>query len=295
MRVILDLLRGIVIGIANIIPGVSGGTMAVSMGIYDKLIGAVSNLFKDFKRNLLFLLPLLIGMGVGIVGFGKLLEYLLEYHVLATCLTFVGLILGGVPILWVHLKGSVSKKPGGRLGGAEVACFALLLAVGVGLPLLQGSESAVKAMSLSVGSAVILFLLGVIASATMVIPGVSGSMVLMVLGYYSTILAQVTGLLDSLLARDWAALGHCVGLLVPFGIGVVLGIFLIAKIIEWLFKKFPTQTYAAIIGLIVSSPFAILYSSGALARFSAAGLIVGLALGAAGGWVTWLMGEKEPA
>ena len=198
MKAILDLLRGIVIGIANIIPGVSGGTMAVSMGIYDKLIGAVSNLFKDFKRNLLFLLPLLIGMGVGIVGFGKLLEYLLEYHVLATCLTFVGLILGGVPVLWVHLKGSVSKKPGGRLGAAEVACFALLLAVGVGLPLLQGSEGAVKAMSLSVGSIVILFLLGVIASATMVIPGVSGSMVLMVLGYYSTILAQVTGLLDSL-------------------------------------------------------------------------------------------------
>lgn len=97
MKAILDLLRGIVIGIANIIPGVSGGTMAVSMGIYDKLIGAVSNLFKDFKRNLLFLLPLLIGMGVGIVGFGKLLEYLLEYHVLATCLTFVGLILGACP------------------------------------------------------------------------------------------------------------------------------------------------------------------------------------------------------
>ena len=284
MKAILDLLRGIVIGIANIIPGVSGGTMAVSMGIYDKLIGAVSNLFKDFKRNLLFLLPLLIGMGVGIVGFGKLLEYLLEYHVLATCLTFVGLILGGVPVLWVHLKGSVSKKPGGRLGAAEVACFALLLAVG-----------AVKAMSLSVGSIVILFLLGVIASATMVIPGVSGSMVLMVLGYYSTILAQVTGLLDSLLARDWAALGHCVGLLAPFGVGVVLGIFLIAKLIEWLFKKFPSQTYAAIIGLIVASPFGILYSSGALESFSTIGLIVGLVLGAAGGWVTWLMGEKEPA
>ena len=295
MKAILDLLRGIVIGIANIIPGVSGGTMAVSMGIYDKLIGAVSNLFKDFKRNLLFLLPLLIGMGVGIVGFGKLLEYLLEYHVLATCLTFVGLILGGVPVLWVHLKGSVSKKPGGRVGAAEVAGFALLLAVGVGLPLLQGSEGAVKAMSLSVGSIVILFLLGVIASATMVIPGVSGSMVLMVLGYYSTILAQVTGLLDSLLARDWAALGHCVGLLAPFGVGVVLGIFLIAKLIEWLFKKFPSQTYAAIIGLIVASPFGILYSSGALESFSTIGLIVGLVLGAAGGWVTWLMGEKEPA
>ena len=104
-----------------------------------------------------------------------------------------------------------------------------------------------------------------------------------------------TGLLDSLLARDWAALGHCVGLLAPFGVGVVLGIFLIAKLIEWLFKKFPSQTYAAIIGLIVASPFGILYSSGALESFSTIGLIVGLVLGAAGGWVTWLMGEKEPA
>lgn len=295
MKAILDILRGIVIGIANIIPGVSGGTMAVSMGIYDKLIGAVSGLFKHFKKSVLFLLPLLVGMGVGIVGFGKLLEYLLEYHVLATCLTFVGLILGGLPVLWLHLKNSLSKKPGGRLGAGEAVSFLVLLAVGVGLPLLQGSEGAVKAMTLSPGSILILFLLGVVASATMVIPGVSGSMVLMVLGYYSTILAQVTGLVDNLLARDWAALGHCAGLLVPFGVGVVLGIFLIAKLIEWLFAKFPSQTYGAIIGLIVSSPFAILYSSGALGQFSVVGLIVGLVLGAAGAWVTWLMGEKEPA
>lgn len=295
MKAILDILRGIVIGIANIIPGVSGGTMAVSMGIYDKLIGAVSGLFKHFKKSVLFLLPLLVGMGVGIVGFGKLLEYLLEYHVLATCLTFVGLILGGLPVLWLHLKSSLSKKPGGRLGAGEAVSFLVLLAVGVGLPLLQGSEGAVKAMTLSPGSILILFLLGVVASATMVIPGVSGSMVLMVLGYYSTILAQVTGLVDNLLARDWAALGHCAGLLVPFGVGVVLGIFLIAKLIEWLFAKFPSQTYGAIIGLIVSSPFAILYSSGALGQFSVVGLIVGLVLGAAGAWVTWLMGEKEPA
>lgn len=295
MKAILDILRGIVIGIANIIPGVSGGTMAVSMGIYDKLIGAVSGLFKHFKKSVLFLLPLLVGMGVGIVAFGKLLEYLLEYHVLATCLTFVGLILGGLPVLWLHLKNSLSKKPGGRLGAGEAVSFLVLLAVGVGLPLLQGSEGAVKAMTLSPGSILILFLLGVVASATMVIPGVSGSMVLMVLGYYSTILAQVTGLVDNLLARDWAALGHCAGLLVPFGVGVVLGIFLIAKLIEWLFAKFPSQTYGAIIGLIVSSPFAILYSSGALGQFSVVGLIVGLVLGAAGAWVTWLMGEKEPA
>lgn len=295
MKVLFDILRGIVIGVANIIPGVSGGTMAVSMGIYDKLIGAVNNLFKQFKKSILFLLPLLLGMGLGIVGFGKLLDYLLEYHVLATSLTFVGLILGGLPILWANLTKSAKKKPAGRLGAGEVICFVLLLAAGVGLSLLQGSEGAVQALVLNPVTILVLFLLGVVASATMVIPGVSGSMVLMVLGYYSSILALVTGCLDSLVARDWAGLFHNVGLLIPFGIGVVLGIFLIAKLIDFLFRRFPSQTYAAIIGLIVSSPFAILYSSGALAAFSVWGLVIGLILGVLGAFVTLLMGRGEKA
>ena len=182
MKALLDILRGIVIGIANIIPGVSGGTMAVSMGIYDKLISAVTGLFKHFKESMKLLIPLGIGMGIGIVGFGFLLEYLLEAHVLATCLTFVGLILGGLPILWMNLTRNVAKKPGGRIGAGEVISFLVLLAMGVGLPLLQGSEGAVKTLTLNPGTIVVLFLLGLIASATMVIPGVSGSMVLMVLG-----------------------------------------------------------------------------------------------------------------
>src|SRR5699024_10621211 len=110
MTSLLDILRGIVIGIANIIPGVSGGTMAVSMGIYDKLIGAVTGLFKHFKDSVKLLLPLGIGMAIGIVGFGFLLEYLLANFVLATCLTFVGLILGGLPILWARLNQSLQKK-----------------------------------------------------------------------------------------------------------------------------------------------------------------------------------------
>lgn len=223
MNAVLNILRGIVIGIANVIPGVSGGTMAVSMGIYDKLISSVTGLFKHFKQSMKLLIPLGIGMVIGIVGFGFLLEYLLANHVLATCLTFVGLI----------------------------------------------------------------------ASATMVIPGVSGSMVLMVLGYYSTILSLVTGTVTMLKDMDFGGVIHNCLLLAPFAVGVVLGIFLIAKIIEYLFQRFPCQTYAAIIGLIVSSPFAILYSADALSGFSVPELIIGLVLAALGAWVTWLMGSKE--
>ena len=295
MKALLDILRGIVIGIANIIPGVSGGTMAVSMGYYGKLRSAVTGLFKHFKESMKLLIPLGIGMGIGIVGFGFLLEYLLEAHVLATCLTFVGLILGGLPILWMNLTRNVAKKPGGRIGAGEVISFLVLLAIGVGLPLLQGSEGAVKTLTLNPGTIVVLFLLGLIASATMVIPGVSGSMVLMVLGYYSTILALVTGTVTMLKDMDiGGVINNCL-LLAPFGVGVVLGIFLIAKVIEYLFQRFPSQTFAAIIGLIVSSPFAILYSADALSGFSVVELVVGLVLAALGAWVTWLMGSKEEA
>ena len=133
MTSLLDILRGIIIGIANIIPGVSGGTMAVSMGIYDKLIGAVTGLFKNFKASVRILLPLAIGMAIGIVGFGFLLEYLLANFVLATCLTFVGLILGGLPILWARLNQSLQKKQRKTIGAGEVISFLVLLSTGVPL------------------------------------------------------------------------------------------------------------------------------------------------------------------
>ncbi len=294
MKTILDIVRGIVIGIANVIPGVSGGTMAVSMGIYDKLIGAVNGLTKNFMRSVRILAPLLVGMAIGVVGFSYLIEYLLAQHTLATCLTFVGLILGGLPVLWPSLKKSAAKKPGGKAGISEALAFLVLLAVGVGMPLLQSGSDGVQSLTPSVGMALLLVVLGLIASATMVIPGVSGSMVLMILGYYYGIINAVTGTISALKALDFGGVFQGVLLLAPFGIGVLLGILLIAKLIDWLFDRFPSQTYAAIIGLVVSSPFAILYASGALAGgINWIELVVGIVLGAAGAWVTLLMGEKE--
>lgn len=294
MKTILDIVRGIVIGIANVIPGVSGGTMAVSMGIYDKLIGAVNGLTKNFMRSVRILAPLLVGMAIGVVGFSYLIEYLLAQHTLATCLTFVGLILGGLPVLWPSLKKSAAKKPGGKAGISEALAFLVLLAVGVGMPLLQGGSDGAQSLTPSVGMALLLVVLGLIASATMVIPGVSGSMVLMILGYYYGIINAVTGTISALKALDFGGVFQGVLLLAPFGIGVLLGILLIAKLIDWLFDRFPSQTYAAIIGLVVSSPFAILYASGALAGgINWIELVVGIVLGAAGAWVTLLMGEKE--
>ena len=113
-------------------------------------------------------------------------------------------------------------------------------------------------LAFNVVNVVKLFAIGVIAAATMVIPGVSGSMVLLLLGYYNPILSAINGFIRAAVSFDMPAIMTGVGLLAPFGIGVVVGVFAIAKLIEIIFEKFPLYAYWGIIGLIVASPFAIL-------------------------------------
>ena len=109
MKFIKDIIKGIFMGVANIIPGVSGGTMAVSMGIYDDIINSVTHLFSEFKKSIKTLLPYIVGMGLGLVGLSYLIEMLFAKYSLQTNFAFIGLILGGIPVLVKRLKG---KKVG---------------------------------------------------------------------------------------------------------------------------------------------------------------------------------------
>ena len=251
MKTIFDILRGAVIGLANIIPGVSGGTMMVSMGIYDTIIGCINSLFKDFKRCIKMLWPYALGMVAGILGLAKLITYMLGTFPLPTNMAFIGLILGGLPMI-------VRKMKGEKTGIAGVVAFVLAFALVVGLKAVGGGNGADATITLSLGQIIILFLMGVIAAATMVIPGVSGSMMLMLLGYYNPVVGSVSGLVDALVAHNMGAILNCCGVLIPFGVGVVIGIFAVAKLIEVLLKRFPGPTYCAILGLVTASPVAIL-------------------------------------
>ena len=94
------LISGAIIGVANIIPGVSGGTMAVVLNLYDKLIGAFSNIRKNWKESLKLLIPIVIGAGIGIVAFSWLIKFLLEKFPLATNYFFIGLIIGSIPMIF---------------------------------------------------------------------------------------------------------------------------------------------------------------------------------------------------
>lgn len=280
---IKSILKGMVIGIANIIPGVSGGTMMVSMGIYDKLIHCVTHLFSEFKKSLAFLLPIALGMGIAIVGSSFGLEYLFATFPIQTNLLFIGLILGGLPAIWKNVKGN-KIKPGHILAG--VLFFALV----VGMAIMGESEGNAADLSFGLVNVLKLFGVGVVAAATMVIPGVSGSMMLLLMGYYNPIINSINDFFRSLAARDMDGILKGFGILVPFGIGVVVGIFLIAKLIEIIFEKCPLYAYWAIIGLIVASPIAII-AMGSFPAVTVMSAVTGVIALAAGVVVALKLGE----
>lgn len=290
MKIIMNIIRGILIGIANVIPGVSGGTMAVSLGIYDRMISSVTGIIRHFKESLLFLLQIFIGMGIGIVGFAYAIEFLFEKYPFPTAMTFIGLIIGGIPMMLDALQLDL-RRTHRKAGVGHGIAFLLLFALAVALPLMgMGTEADLQ--TIHVKTVVILFFIGMIASATMVVPGVSGSMVLLILGYYNSIIREITGFLNSLKAMDIAGIGHGVAVLMPFGIGVIVGIVVIAKLIEWLFAHYRALTYSAILGLIIASPFAIFinqYKAGTLS-FSIPGVIAGVVLMLVGAYLTWFLG-----
>lgn len=283
MEMIKDLLKGVVIGIANIIPGVSGGTMAVSMGIYDKLIHCVTHLFKEFKESIKFLLPILVGAAIALVGLSFVIEAAFEKFPLPTNLLFIGLIVGGLPAVCRKVKGNKVKF-------GHIIAFAVFFAIVVGLAAMGEVEGAQADLTLSMGTVIKIFLIGILASATMVIPGVSGSMMLLLLGYYNPIISTISAFITALVSFDMAGILQGMGILVPMGIGIIIGIFGIAKIIEIIFEKFPLYAYWSIIGLIVASPIAILLMSN-MGTITAGAVIAAVIALIAGFFVAMKLGE----
>ena len=280
---IKNLLKGIVMGIANIIPGVSGGTMAVSMGIYDRMIHCVTHLFKEFKESMKFLIPIFLGIGIALVGLSFIIEPAFAYFPLQTNCLFIGLIVGGLPAVWQKVKGKGIKI-------SYIIPFVLFFAVVVGMAAIGEKEGTAADLSFSVWSVIKLFAVGIIASATMVIPGVSGSMMMLLLGYYNPIVAAIKNFVTALASFDMAGILEGCGILVPMGLGIVVGIFAIAKVIEIIFEKFPIQAFWAIIGLIVASPIAI-FLLGDVGTITVIGILTSIVTFAVGFLVAVKLGD----
>ncbi len=250
MKSIILVIKGFVMGIANIIPGVSGGTLALTLGIYEKFIGAISHLLKNLKENIKFLLPIFIGMGLSILTMSNVISAAFDHFPVPTTLFFMGLVLGGIPMLYNKVKDTKEKKQTSSYIIA-ILTFALVMVLAFSNELFGKGLGDANLANLSVVSYVILFIVGVVAAATMVIPGVSGSLVLMLLGYYLPIVDTIKDL------THFKDVGHNLLICIPFGLGVVIGIVLIAKLIEWLLNKYEAKTYFGVLGFIIASVIAI--------------------------------------
>lgn len=248
---IKQLLQGIVVGVANIIPGVSGGTMMVAMGLYDKLIHAVTHIRTEFKKSMKLLIPILIGAGIAVVLLSKLFTFLLENYQIPTNFAFCGLIAGSLPFIFKKVKGS-------KISISKVIPFLIFFGLVIVMALMGETGGKAADISFSFINILKLFLVGIVAAATMVIPGVSGSMMLMLLGYYDIILKTISDFVSAVFKFNVDGILTGIGVLMPFGIGVIVGIIVIAKIIEFIFNKAEVHAYYAIIGLILASPIAIL-------------------------------------
>ncbi|MBR0513120.1 MAG: DUF368 domain-containing protein [Clostridia bacterium] len=287
MQWFLDILRGAVIGVSNIIPGVSGGTMAVSMGIYDRVIYAVNNLRKQFRKSFRELLPIVIGVLIGLFAFAALIGTLLGTKSdeipltrLPTNFAFIGLILGGLPAIYKRVNMRNAKVPG-------LILFLIFLALVVVLPLLNPPEA--RTVDHSIGTILLMIPLGALASATMVIPGVSGSMILMLLGYYNSVINAM----NDLRGGDWSSLA----ILLPYAFGLLVGIVFIAKLMNYLLRKHAALTFSAIFGLVIGSPVALLMQNRECFALATAGnwiaSIVCLAVGFAIAWFMSTLDKKQ--
>ena len=232
--------KGALFGVANIIPGVSGGTLALTMGVYEDLINAISHFSKDIKKSLKFLLVFGLGAVLSILLMSKVISLCLYKFPFPTTLFFIGLIMGGVPLLTRKVRKSKVKP-------FNLLLFFITFGIVIGMAFMQEGNNAVSLANVTPWMMILLFLVGMIAAATMVIPGVSGSFVLMLLGFYKPIVNVVSQL------TDFSKVGHNLMVLIPFGIGVLLGIILIAKLIEFLFNKYELSTYYAILGFLIAS------------------------------------------
>ncbi len=259
---LLNTAKGVGVGIANIIPGVSGGTIAVITGLYDELVDAFGNFFTSdggWKRNLLFLAPVIVGILAGNIFFARVIGWLLERAPGATTWGFIGLILGSIPYL-VRRAGMQSLR------WYHPLLFLAGLAVVLWMGLTPRPAASPPITELTALSALWVFSAAFIASIAMIIPGVSGSFLLLLIGMYST------------LQNSFSTLN--VPVILVFVGGTLVGVVMVSKGIAALLRTFHGSTYVAIIGLVVGSGIALYpgFGMGNNVALDGAGLAAGLGL-----------------
>lgn len=280
MDIIRIFLIGLVIGMANVIPGVSGSTMAVVFNIYDKFVNAITLNVKKLIQNRRFVVPIVCGMALGVLIFSKLITVLYDNFPVQTNYFFTGLILGSLPMLFLFM----TKPPKDEKLSLKRTLLIVLFAVLGLLAILifssfEGKVDAADTISKELPGwtfsiAAKIFVAGILGAIAMIIPGISGSLLMLMMGVYPIVMKSI----PSLFSPD--TFFHALTLLLPNGIGVLIGLLCGAWIVKTLLRIAPNLTYAVIFGLLVGSAIHLCpriseVSSAAMAVGSVLSLVIG--------------------
>ena len=229
MHFLLQIIKGFFIGAGAILPGISSGVICVIFGLYEKIVDSVLGFFTNVKNNLKFLLPIIIGLLIGIIVFGKILRYVFFNYNIYVSFLFIGLILGSIP----KLINQINIK---NINFLQIIIFLLAFLFSIYFVILEKNH---KPLETNSASFISFIFAGFVMSAGVIIPGVSSTVILMLLGKYESYLNAISSL-------DF-------NILVPLVAGLVLGSLLFLYIIRFLLKKYKEATYLAIIGFTLGS------------------------------------------
>ena len=248
---------GMAIGAGSAVPGVSGGTIAVILKVYEKIIWSVSNLFKHFKEAFRVLLPTLLGIVVALIPMVVLMNLALNGLLFAVICIFAGFIIGSIPGITDEVK---EVKPNHKHIIALVVAILVAVGLGVGSRFAEANVST-YIISTPVWFYFVLIPVGFVASVALVVPGLSGGLILLLLGFYTPLIEYTDQtLLKECLHGNWSNFGHLLAILGCFAIGVILGFYLISKLMHVLLAKYHDVTFYAIIGFVIGSVAALFYN-----------------------------------
>lgn len=250
--VLKDGLVGAGIGCAVIVPGISGGTIALVTGAFKKIVNAVDKLFsKYFLKNLLILLPFGIGAIIAVAGLYFPIKLAFEHCMLAIVCLFAGFMIGSVPSVTDKVKGSKLTIP--NIVGLVLG-FGVVIAFGV-LSIAYNLDSQVQGLFIENNFLlyVLLFVVGILSSMGLIVPGFSGSMLLMVIGFYDKIL----GIVSDIPANP----GYSILRLAVFAVGVLVGFIIFSKLMKYMFEKHGRTMHCIVLGFLIGSIIAIFVNS----------------------------------
>lgn len=271
-------LKGFIIGIGKIIPGVSGAMFAMMFGVYEKSLNIISNLRTELKKNFKFICILGISIGIAIIFGSNIIKNCLDKYYLPTMLLFIGMMASGIKPLFNKVKDE-------KIRIKNILC-ALIVVMLLFLMSVLDLVEADRILTKTPITFLILILSGFIDALGTVIPGVCGTALLMILGYYNTVINALSDIFN------FNNLSNNLFVLVPFLIGLVLGILLVSKLINYLFRHFKVQTNYSIIGFAVMS-IILLFSDVLKRSYSMNEIIIGIILFIVGYVISYLLDKSQ--